>query len=233
VGIAILGDSIALVVERGNRRVQGFHLPDFTSVGTFGERLFVRPVAIGAYPVSNAYEVVIADNDGASGRIVQFRLTVGNGELIAIHWRTFGAADALASVLSIAADAHHNVLLIDAGGAKPGVKIFDLEGRNSHVLLGDAPAPVTKPGLVDCGAGAGYWIAPMTSDAAYALHVFERHSRRRIGAVVDSARRLLQVVGVVRGTMPVLWGLRADSTLASFDWGGTATRMGIPGSCQP
>lgn len=234
VGVTILGDSIALVVERGNRRVQGFHLPDFTSVGTFGDQLLAQPIAIAGYPVSNAYGVVIADNNGESGRVLQFRLTVGNGELVAIHWRTFGSADTLGILASIAADGARDVLMIDAaGGTAPGVKIFDLSGRNSHTMLGEPASVARRSALLDCGGGAAYWIAASGPDSSPTFHVFERGARRRVGVVSDSSHALASVFGVIRGGSPAIWGLRADSTLASFDWGAAATAMGILRDCYP
>ena len=62
-GIIVLDDSLVLVVERDNARVQGFRLPSFEPVGTFGDTLLKLPYGITSYAdAPGTYVVYVTDN---------------------------------------------------------------------------------------------------------------------------------------------------------------------------
>ena len=60
-GIAVT-DDLVLVVERDNRRVQVFQLPDFTPLLVFGADDLKQPYGLWVLPQKDAYEVIVSDN---------------------------------------------------------------------------------------------------------------------------------------------------------------------------
>ena len=61
-GIAVI-DSMALVVERDNARLQVFSLPAFTSLGFIGEMELIRPYGLAVYQDSaGTYVLYVTDN---------------------------------------------------------------------------------------------------------------------------------------------------------------------------
>lgn len=243
-GIAILGDSIALVVERGNARVQGFHLPDFTTVGTFGDRLLERPTAITAHLAGNAYAVYVTDNlKSGFARVVQFRLTVGNGELIAIHWRTFGDTSgdgAIHSSEAVGVDAEYRRLLIaDNVAGASSIKVYDVDGRFSGRVLVTGRGSVGGMALYACDTRSGYWVTTLRGDSADAFHVFDRASMLRVGVLADTIARTGRALAVdarAHGRFPVggvvAAGGDGDGRLAATSWRDIAVALHLRPDCK-
>jgi 3-phytase len=192
--VVVLGDSVVLVVERNNARVQGFRLPDFTTIGTFGDRVLERPAAIAAHPAGNAWAVFVTDNLQAGvARVVQYRLTAGKGELVAIHWRTFGDTagnGALHSSEDIAVDAEHDRLLIlDRAADGSSIKVYDTNGRFTGQVLAADSSDIEGVGLYACGKKDGYWVTVEKRDSADRFRVLDRRSLKASGAFTNNALR--------------------------------------------
>lgn len=241
-GVVVLGDSIALVVERANGRVQGFHLRDFRTVGTFGERLFERPAAIAAHLAGNAYAVYVTDNPKSGpARVVQFRVTVGNGELIAIHWRTFGDTSgdgAIHASEAIGVDAEYGRLMIaDHVAAASSIKIYDVDGRFSGRTLAAGRGSVGSIALLACDNSMGYWVTTQRGDSTDAFHVFDRVSMRRVGVFADTIGRIGRTLAVHAGPydqFPAggVWAAREDGRLASYSWRDIAAALQLRPDCK-
>ncbi len=132
-GLAVAGDRL-FVVERDNRRVQVFSLPDFVPLGSFGEAQLRAPYGLWLTPAGDgatdgALDVYVTDSfmDGANydvvpplaqlnQRIRRYRVRFGaDGALAADTLSQFGdvrEATALRIVESIAGDRERGALLI-------------------------------------------------------------------------------------------------------------------------
>ncbi|MEE7548822.1 phytase, partial [Xanthomonas sp. Kuri4-1] len=65
-GIAVIDDTL-FVVERDNRRVQMFSLPDFTPRLSFGSDALREPYGLWVRRQGDGYEVVVSDNYMSAG----------------------------------------------------------------------------------------------------------------------------------------------------------------------
>jgi 3-phytase len=240
-GIVVLGDSIALVVERDNGRVQGFHLPDFTSVGTFGDRLIGRPNSITAYLTGNAYAVYIAyDTDAEFARVAQFRLTVGKGELIAIHWRTFGDTTGTAVLHSsegISVDAGHNRLLITDRVGESAIRVYDVDGHFTGRVISGGAAAAGGIGFYACNNSDGYWVTTERRDSVNRFQILDRESLVRVGAFAATAAqpgRMLTVSPRAYATFltGVVFVARKDGSLAAISWRDIAAALQLRPDCN-
>jgi 3-phytase len=137
-GIAVVGDRI-FVVERDNRRVQVFALPEFTPLGSFGQAQLRAPYGLWIHPLAaegntaRTFDVYVTDGfmDGPrydivpplpqlDQRVRRYRLrfdAVGtkNSTVVAEALGHFGEtreATALRVVESLAGDIEHRRLLI-------------------------------------------------------------------------------------------------------------------------
>jgi 3-phytase len=248
-GLEVLGDSVLLVVERDNARVQGFHLPDFTSVGVFGDRLLRRPSSITASFDAKSYVVYIADNPGtaneqtpdsaAKPRVKQFLLSVRRGELTAIHWKTVGdttGQGALDTIGSIAVDQAHDRLLI---ADKNDVKVYDLAGRFTGQVLERMSfrEQATGIALYACGKDDGYWIATATGDSASTFHVFDRATLSHAGAFSGTGSRQARSVAatdraVGRFAHGALFGSHLGASVSATGWADIAAALNLRQECS-
>jgi 3-phytase len=120
--IAVIDDWL-LVVERDNRRVQVFHLPDFTSYGFFGEQHLKKPYGIAIYQQKpDIFSVYVTDNYDTSSdhtppdselgeRVKVFQLELRNGYVHTKFLNFFGDTEGngiLHKVESIALDETSN-----------------------------------------------------------------------------------------------------------------------------
>lgn len=132
--IAVAGDR-AFVVERDNRRVQVFSLPDFVSLGSFGEAQMRAPYGLWLNPLGpqtnsgDTIDLYVTDSfmdgpryetlpplDQLDQRVRRYRLRFdGRGSFVAEALGNFGDtndATALRVVESLAGDASRHTLLI-------------------------------------------------------------------------------------------------------------------------
>ncbi len=133
-GIAVVGDR-AFVVERDNRRVQVFSLPNLTPLGSFGEAQMRAPYGLWLNPLgpqadgSDAIDIYVTDSfmdgpryeilpplDQLDQRVRRYRLRFdAHGGFAADALGTFGdtrSATALRVVESLAGDTSRRTLLI-------------------------------------------------------------------------------------------------------------------------
>jgi 3-phytase len=133
-GIAVAGDR-AFVVERDNRRVQVFSLPEFTPIGSFGEAQMRTPYGLWLNPLGpqadggEAIDLYVTDSfmngpqyeklpplDQLDQRVRRYRLRFdARGSFVAEPLGNFGDtrdATALRVVESLAGDTSRHTLLI-------------------------------------------------------------------------------------------------------------------------
>lgn len=147
-GIFIIND-LVFVAERDNQRCQVLKLPDFSPVGSFGEKVLEKPYGIYvlASEQNGAYQVFITDDFEAgpkqapplSQRGKRFSVSIGENRVSASLIQFFGEAKgpgALDKTESLWADPAANRLLI-ADESKQNIKIYTLDtGKFSGKVLG-------------------------------------------------------------------------------------------------
>jgi 3-phytase len=252
-GIAVVGD-LALVVERDNHRVQVFRLPEFTSLGTFGDSLLRLPYGIALYGDGpDRYMVYVTDNyempdesippDSLLGqRVRTFRVTVAGDRIRVEPLGAFGETGGpgvLKVVESIAVDRPNNRLLI-AEELETGshIKVYTLEGKFADRIIGEGLFPNQAEGIIlyACGDTAGYWLATDQSLAVNTFHVFDRMTLDHVGSfrgdsTLNTDGIALTQRGFGRFPSGAFYAVHNDGNVAAFSWADIASRLGLRADC--
>jgi 3-phytase len=253
-GIRVLDDSLVVIVERDNHRVQVFALPDLAPRGTFGDRDLVKPYGLSvvadgpaAYTVyvTDSYELVedsIPPDSALGRRVRQYRMEVGGPRVRATLVRTFGdtaGLGALRIVESIYADPGHDRLLVAEEDERDShVKVYDLAGRFTGTLVGRGAFPHQAEGiaLYACGARDGYWVMTDQAAAISTFLVFDRATLRLVGSFRGRQTNTTDGVALTqRGFGPFPAGAFAashsDAGIAVFSWAAIADALGLRRDC--
>jgi 3-phytase len=247
-------DSLVLVVERDNHRVQGFLLPDFKPAGFFGQSILIKPYGISAFRLPDgSYSVYVTDNyetmiggtppDGKLGaRVKQFSVSIAAGQLAATLVRSFGDTTppgALRVVESVIADPANNQLAI--AEEMPGdsyIKMYDLTGHFTGRTMGKGNFPQQAEGiaLYSCSDGSGYWIGTDQGDVTNTYTIFDRKTLEPVGAFTGSkARRTDGIVLTQKAYGPFPAGAffvsHLDGSVAAFSWAAIADSLKLRKDC--
>jgi 3-phytase len=194
-GIAVVDDFV-FVVERDNRRVQVLSIPEFTSLGTFGEGLLHQPYGISIVSGSEHHRVYITDDyQGEAGtpshpgeRVKLFNVSLEGGTVGSDLVRVFGDREgpgALTVVESLLADPENNRLLL-CDEARVDVKVYDLEGNFTGEVFGRGALQIEPEGLIlerdDSDPKAGYIVITDQGDLRSVFRVFDRQSLKPLGS---------------------------------------------------
>jgi 3-phytase len=254
-GIIVLDDSIALVVERDNARVQGFRLPSFEPIGTFGEKLLKLPYGVTSYAEApGTYVVYVTDNyetpdeqvppDRELGaRIKQFRVRMSGGKLRAEHLRSFGdtAGPGVIRVAeSVVADrAQKHLVIAEETETDSYLKVYDLDGKFTGRVFGRGRFPQQAEGiaLYTCGDSAGYWITTDQGDTVNTFHVFDRASFEHVGAFSGAATRRTDGVALTQRafgpfTAGAFFGSHLDGGVGALSWTDVAQTLKLRDDCR-
>jgi 3-phytase len=250
----VLGDSLLLVVERDNRRVQGFRLPGFETLGTFGDSLLRLPYGITSFrDASGSYMVYVTDNyerpdesvppDAELGeRVKQFSVRVEAGRIVAQHVRSFGdttAAGAIRIAESIMVDAARQRLMIaEETETDSYIKVYDLAGTFTGQVFGRGLFPQQAEGiaLYACGDSAGYWVATDQGDSVNTFHLFDRVSLAHVGSFSGRTTRRTDGIALTQRSFGpfasgALYGSHLDAALGALSWARIAAALGVRGDC--
>ncbi len=253
-GVLVLGDSLLLVVERDNRRVQGFRLPTFDPVGTFGDTLLRLPYGLTGFPDgAGAYHVYVTDNyetpDGdvppleeLGARVKHFRVRVADGRLAADHIASFGdttAAGAIRVAESILADpVHEHLVIAEELETDSYLKVYTFDGRFTGRTFGRGHFPQQAEGiaLYACGDGDGYWITTDQGDSVNTFHLFDRRTFAHAGAFTGAATRRTDGVALTQrafGPFPagVFVASHVDAAISALSWADIAAATGARRDC--
>ncbi|MGZ8490624.1 MAG: phytase [Gemmatirosa sp.] len=258
-GILVI-DSLLLVVERDNRRVQAFRLPSLAPLGVFGDSVLRKPYGIAARALRpSEYAVYVTDNyetaDGGvpplaqlGARVHEFRVRDGGpagtaGAVQATHVRSFGdttARGALRIVESIAVDPTHGRLLIaEELETDSHLKVYDLAGRYTGRDVGRGRYPQQAEGiaLYACGDSAGYWVTADQGERTNTFHVYDRITLDHLGAFTGARTRLTDGVAVTSAAVGrfgsgALYASHLDGGVSAFDWAEVARDLGLPAGCE-
>lgn len=252
-GLAVVGN-LLWVVERDGRRVQLLRLPEFTSLGSYGQPELVKPYGVtvvadadGSYRtwITDSYELV-ADSvppDSALGRRVrEYRVRVTDGRASAALVRTFGdtaGAGVLRVVESIMADPAHDQLLIaeELEGASQ-LKRYTLDGRFTGDTVPRRYFPNQAEGIVlyACGDSAGYWVATDQGKVVNTYHLFDRMTLAHVGAFGSPTIKNTDGIALTQRALPgfpagALFAVHDDGGVAAISWEAIAKATGVRSDC--
>ena len=190
-GISV-ADDFVFVVERDNHRVQVFNLPEFESLGTFGDSLLIKPYGIFVYKTNeNNYSVFVTDNyengndivppdNELNKRVQKYLVNIKNAKMKVSFEKYFGETSGngiLRIVESIYGDTANNVLLIaEEDTSRSSVKVYNLNGNYSGKDFGSDifKGQVEGISLYDDGKGGGFWIITDQSKKHNLFNIFDR-----------------------------------------------------------
>lgn len=253
-GVLVLGDSLLLVVERDNRRVQAFALPSFRSVGAFGGTELLLPYGLAAYaPAPDRYRVYVTDNyeepeDSVpplarlDRRVRVYDIAVRDGRLRSELVLTFGDttdAGAIRVAESIQLDpANDRLMIAEEDPRRTEVKEYTLGGRFSGRTFGRGLLAQQAEGIAlwTCGPRDGVWIVTDQGPLVNTFHVFDRQTLAHRGAfrgavtnTTDGVALTQRAVGPYDAGM--FFAAHFDAAISAFAWRDIATAVGLPPRC--
>lgn len=240
-GVLVLGDSLLLVVERDNHRVQGFLLPDFTPAGTFGADELRLPYGLAAYqPSPDRWRVFVTDNYETADeqvpplselgeRIKWYDIVVQGGRMRTTRTGMFGdttVAGAIRIAESIQVDPILRRLVIaEEDEADTQIKEYSLDGRFTGRTFGRGVFRQQAEGiaLYTCGDSSGFWVTTDQGDTVNVFHLFDRQSLTHAGHFTGALTR--RTDGVALTQRPVgphqqgmFFAAHVDAGIAAFSW---------------
>jgi 3-phytase len=253
-GVLVLGDSLLLVVERDNHRVQAFALPSFESRGFFGAAELILPYGLAAYaPSPDRYRVYVTDNyeepedavpplPRLDQRVRVFDISVRAGDIRATLVNTFGDttdAGAIRIAESIHLDpANDRVMIAEEDESRTEVKEYTLDGRFTGRRFGrDHIAQQTEGiALWACGQRDGYWIVTDQGPVVNTFHLFDRQTLEHRGAFRGTVTNTTDGVALTQRSVGpyeagMFFAAHFDASISAFDWRRVAHAIGVPARC--
>ena len=255
-GIATIDDRFVFVVERDNRRVQMFQLPDFTPLLAFGQEALEQPYGLWVRRLGDGYQVLVSDaymagEDARGDDVVpplaqldrRFRrhdVVRADGSWVATPAGAFGdtsAAGAIRVPESLFGDEANNRLLIAEEDVPTGTRLreYDLQGRYLGRDYGNGQYVAQAEGiaLMRCADGSGWWVASDQFADRTVFHLFERRSLRHAGSFAGKVTGLTDGVwlderGDARFPQGAFYASHLDLGVAAFDWREIARALQLP-----
>nr|WP_223807106.1 phytase [Lysobacter psychrotolerans] len=253
-------DSMLMVVERDNHRVQVLALPSLALLGTFGMQELVQPYGMWARTLPDgAIDVLVTDAymDGvdAAGegvmpalakldrRVQRYRVERHGDAIQARHVGSIGdtAADgAIRIPESIWGDPAHDRLLIAEEDVTTGtaVREYDLQGRYRQRTIGLDRYKAQAEGIAlwQCADGSGYWISTDQFKDRSLFHVWDRASLEHLGAFAGKVVANTDGVWLHQAATPafpagVFYAVHDDQAVAAFDWRDVARALNLRERC--
>lgn len=255
-GIATIDDKYAFVVERDNKRVQMFALPDFTPLLAFGSDELQKPYGLWVRALDGAYEVIVSDaymaGKDARGedvlpplRQLDHRFRRYSVRRAANGWTaelagSFGDTEAAGAIRipeSVFGDVANNRLLIAEEDVAAGTRLreYTLDGKYAGRDVGADVYKAQAEGiaLMRCKDGGGWWVASDQYEDRTVFHVFARDSLRLVGSFAGRETGLTDGVwmeerGDARFPHGAFFASHLDRSIAAFDWRDIATALQLP-----
>jgi 3-phytase len=251
-GIAIM-DNYAIIVERDNRRIQVFRLPEWTSLGFFGSDVLIKPYGVTITRSGDDFLLYITDNyeteDGDTPpeselgtRIKQFRMRIVKDAVEGVLLKSFGMTSGpgvLRVVESIWADTVHNRLLIaDEDPTENNVKVYDLDGNFTGTIIGNGLFEYQPEGIVlyDCPDGNGYWIMTDQGKNVNTFLVFDRSNFEFLASFTGPATRNTDGIALTQSSFEAFpsgafFAVHDDGGVVAFDWSIISPALGLARDC--
>jgi 3-phytase len=190
-------DSLLIIVERDNKRIQVFTLPEFKSLGFIAENKLKKPYGLYVFKTGNNYNLYVTDQyeiqedsippDSLLGERVQYyTFTVNGNKLNSSLVKKFGdttGEGVLKVVESIYADPQNdNLLIAEELETDTYIKVYSLDGTFKNKVVGKGLFKYQAEGmaLLDCGNGTGYWICTDQSKHDNTYYVFDRKTLEKV-----------------------------------------------------
>lgn len=250
-GIAVI-DSLALVVERDNHRVQVFQLPDLKPLLVFGGDDLKQPYGLWVRAQKDSYEVIVSDNYMApqnedlppplaqlGDRFKRYQLRRIPGGWQARLMGTFGdtgEAGAIRIAESVFGDVANDRLLLAEEDVATGTRLreYGLDGRYRGRDIGADLFKAQAEGmaLARCADGSGYWIATDQFKDRSLFHVFDRNTLEHVGAFAGGKTANTDGVWLdqsasARFPQGVFYAVDDDQAVAAFDWRDIAKALSL------
>lgn len=255
-----VSDDLVFVVERDNHRVQVLRLPEFASIGSFGEAELKQPYGIwlgvtapGRYDVlvTDAYmagtdargEDLVPELSALGARVKRYAVEVTQDRVLAGPADTVGdtsAAGAIRIPESVWGDPFHSRLLIAEEDVATGtaVREYGLDGsfRGRTLGLGLFKAQAEGIALWQCADGSGYWIATDQFKDRSLFHIFDRNTLEHLGAfagntVANTDGVWLHQASTTRFPQGVFYAVHDDMGVGAFDWRDIARALNLRVEC--
>jgi 3-phytase len=254
-GIAVV-DDLLLVVERDSRRVQVLRLPEFDSLGSFGEDLLQLPYGVAVERQGGWYEAYVTDSyespddtppapEVAANRVRHYRFRPAPAGLEAELVGSFGEPTgdgALYRVESLAIDRPLGRLYVaDESLQRLNLKAYTLDGVFVQTF-GDNRHYYEPEGvvLVRCGpegGRAGYLVvADQTQPTRFV--VYDRESLESLGGFTGDPP-IDNTDGIAFATVPdgpapgpMLWATHHDARIVGYRWTDIVKALGLRTDCR-
>lgn len=259
-GVATIDDRYLFVVERDNRRVQMFRLPEFTPLLVFGAAELQQPYGLWVRASGDGYEVLVSDaymaGEDANGddivppldqldrRFRRYQVARDGDGWSARAAGAFGdtsAAGAIRVPESLFGDPAHDRLLVAEEDVPTGTRLreYDLQGRylGRDVGAGQYRAQAEGIALMACADGSGWWVASDQFADRTVFHLFERRGLAHVGSFAGQVTGLTDGVwldprGDARFPQGVFYASHLDQGVAAFDWRDVASALSLPACAQ-
>lgn len=248
-GIFII-DSLAIIVERDNHRVQVMKLPEFLPLGFIGEAWLSKPYGLYVNKVeSDRYSIYVTDcyetnqgeipeNNELGKRVHQYSFSI---ESDTVKWeltRMFGDTTGngiLRVVESIYGDPIHNHLLIaEEEETQTSVKVYDLDGNFTGKIIGSSIFKYQVEGiaLYQTSAENGYWIITDQSHQNNLFHVFDRTNFSYIASFRGKNTTNTDGIWLTQKSFNnfphgAFYAVHNDGNVSAFDWRIIADALGL------
>lgn len=253
-GVLVLGDSLLLVVERDNHRVQVVALPSFQSRGSFGASELVMPYGLTAYAARpGEWRVYVTDNYetpeatvpplGELGRRVKwYDIVIQGGRVSATLGGMFGdttAAGAIRITESIMVDPLLGRLMIaEEDETDTQIKEYTLDGRFTGRTFGRGIFTQQAEGIAlwSCPDSTGYWVTTDQGNPVNTFHLFDRQTLAHVaafrGAVTNTTDGVVLTQRPVgRASEGMFFAAHADAAISAMTWRDIARATGARRSC--
>lgn len=247
-------DDLALIVERDNRRVQVFELPDFKPLiafGSEGDEALKKPYGLWVHKLASGdYRVFVTDNyetpegtvppDAELGaRVHQYLLRrTAEGWRAGLE-RRFGATSGpgvLHIVESLWGDPVTGRLLIadEEEFRYRDIKIYGFDGQFKGQRLGGGVFRAQPEGiaLYACTDGSGSWFTTDQARGENYFHLFDRRTLEYQGSFSGEVTRNTDGIWLSRAPVPgfahgSFMAVHDDGNVAAFDLGEILDAVGV------
>lgn len=233
-GIAVQDDFL-FIVERDNKRLQVFSLPDGQSIG-MADGVMGRPYGIAVVTIvpHQRYMIYVTDNKGANGgqepkKVLQYE-GIYDGNLFHLNLvRAFGdnsGDGALWKVESIAADPYYNRLFVaDEHRERRNVKIYTLDGKFTGKTIGDGLILYEPEGIAvyELNDQEGYIILTDQDRQENTFWIFDRMSLKPIRSFIGNKTRNTDGIATSNNSFGpfisgALYAVHDDGSIHAYDW---------------
>jgi len=256
-GVAIFGNDL-FVTERDNHRVQVLSLPEFKSLGTFGEQQLRSPYGLWLNETApDELEVYVTDSymegprfdvvpafDKLNERVRRYRVDLAeDGSFTAKDDGAFGDTSsdaALRMVESIAGDPAQDRLLVADEDMRhlSTLREYTFGGRYTgrSVPRGSFDAEAEGIALWSCSVDSGYWVAVDQLSPLSRFRLFDRKTLEPRGSF--TGRTVAQTDGIAlhaaaTGRFPAgaLFAVHDDESVAAFDLRDVVAALNLDPAC--